>query len=247
MINHFISGSDEYAVYRPVYPRELVDELVRISPGNRLALDCACGTGQLSVLLAERFEEVVAIDSSPSQIAHAPLCPRVRYRVASADQSGLPPASADLVTVAQAAHWLNLEKFYEEARRVMRSQGVLALITYGILHVDDPEIGRLVQEFYGQISPWWPPERRHVEDGYSSLPFPFSERLLPELEMKATWDLAGLVGYLRTWSAVRAAQTSTGEELVTRFEERLRFAWGTSDVCRLITWPLTVRAGIVEP
>ena len=66
--NHFSTGSAEYAAHRPRYPLALASELARISPGHTLALDCACGTGQLSTLLARHFDAVVATDASPSQI-----------------------------------------------------------------------------------------------------------------------------------------------------------------------------------
>lgn len=69
--DHFSSRSAGYAVYRPTYPDALVDFLAAIAPGQALALDCACGTGQLSVPLARRFRRVIAIDASAGQISHA--------------------------------------------------------------------------------------------------------------------------------------------------------------------------------
>lgn len=177
--NHFSSGSGDYAIYRPTYPMGLVDELVKISPGTGRALDCGCGTGQLSVLLAERFGEVIATDASASQIASAQAHERVVYRTALAEESGLPDASVDLITVAQAVHWLDLDKFYAEVRRVARPQAAVALISYGVLRVEGA-VDREVQRFYYEtIGPYWPAERRHVEEGYRSLPFPFQEVSLP--------------------------------------------------------------------
>ncbi len=128
--DHFSTGSANYAAHRPTYPAQLVDELAALCPGTRLALDCGCGTGQLTVLLAERFERVVGTDASAAQIDKAQARERVEYRVALAEDSGLAAASADLVTVAQAAHWLELPRFYEEVRRVARADAILALVTY---------------------------------------------------------------------------------------------------------------------
>ncbi|MBF3045820.1 methyltransferase domain-containing protein, partial [Pseudomonas aeruginosa] len=65
--DHFSTGSANYAAHRPTYPARLVDELAALCPGTRLALDCGCGTGQLTVLLAERFERVVGTDASAAQ------------------------------------------------------------------------------------------------------------------------------------------------------------------------------------
>ena len=164
--DHFSSGSAEYAAHRPTYPIQLIDELAKVSPSTDRALDCGCGTGQLSVRLAERFNEVIATDASASQIDAAQQREGVKYRTALAQDSGLPSESVDLVSVAQAAHWLDLEKLYVEARRVARPEAVIALITYGVLHVEG-SVDRQVQHFYHDtIHPYWPAERRHVENGY---------------------------------------------------------------------------------
>src|SRR5437763_12584228 len=130
--DHFSTGSEGYATYRPSYPARLVDELASVSPSHKLALDCGCGTGQLSVLLAKRFALVVATDASATQIEKARPHERVQYRTALAEDSGLEGSTADLITVAQAAHWLDLEKFYTEVRRIARPNAILALITYGV-------------------------------------------------------------------------------------------------------------------
>lgn len=244
--DHFSSRAKGYAAYRPRYPLELVEHLAALSPARERALDVGCGTGQLSVLLAERFLEVVATDASAAQIENAEPHERVRYRTALAEDSGLPDVSVDLVTVAQAAHWLDLEKFYREVRRVARPRAAVALVTYGVLHVEGPP-DRVVQHFYEDVvGPYWPPERRHVEDGYRNLPFPFREQSLPASSMRASWTLAELVGYVRTWSAVNAAERALGSGPVQAFERELRREWGEPEVPRSIVWPLSVRAGHVD-
>jgi ubiquinone/menaquinone biosynthesis C-methylase UbiE len=205
--DHFSGHSAEYAARRPTYPPALVDFLADLAPGHELALDCACGSGQLSTLLASRFARVVATDASAQQIASAAPHPGVEYQTARAEESRLPDASADLLTVAQAAHWLDLDLFYVEARRVARPKGVLALITYNMLHTGNAEADRRVGRFYGAtVGPYWPFERRIVEDGYRSLRFPFEEIAPPALEMEAFWSLDDLAGYIDTWSAVKAAE-----------------------------------------
>jgi len=243
--DHFSDASAAYAAHRPTYPIELVDELAKASPGRQLALDCCCGTGQLSVLLAERFDKVVATDASSSQIEQARPHERVTYRTALAQQSGLPDASADLIAVAQAAHWLELDAFYNEVRRVARPKATVALICYGLHHVDEA-IDRIVLHFYNEtIGPYWPPERRLVEEGYRTLPFPFRETRLPNLAMEASWRLEDLIAYIKTWSAVKAAEKALGSNPADRLEQLLRAEWGDANEKRRVTWPLSVRAGIV--
>jgi len=160
--DHFSTRSAEYAAYRPTYPRALVDFLADAAPGTELALDCGCGTGQLSVLLGERFAHVVATDASEKQIENAEPHARVAYRVAPAEASGLGDSSADLVVAAQAAHWFDLPAFYAEARRVARPRGLVALVTYGIIEMDEP-VDAVVKHFYWKVvGPYWPPERRRT-------------------------------------------------------------------------------------
>ncbi len=243
--DHFSTGSDAYAARRPTYPAALVDALADLAPGHGLALDVGCGTGQLSTLLARRFERVVATDASAAQVAAAAPHERVTYRVAPAERSGLEAGTVDLVAVAQAAHWFDLPPFYEEVRRVARPGGVVALVTYGILAIDeavDPVFGHFYREVVG---PYWPPERRHVEDGYRSLPFPFEEVALPPLAIEVEWSLDDLVGYIETWSATRAAERALGESPVPKARAALAEVWGDPDRRRPMRFPLSVRAGRV--
>ena len=141
------------------------------------------------------------------------------------------------------AHWLDLPAFYAEARRVAREGAVLALITYGVIETD-PEIDPVVQHFYRDVvGPYWPPERRHVEDGYRSLDFPFDELPPPPLAIVVEWRLADLVGYADTWSAVRGAEKALGHSPVPPFENALLRTWGNPERRRLIRFPLSLRVG----
>ncbi len=245
--DYFSTRSDDYANYRPSYPRALVEALVKLCPQNDLALDCGCGTGQLSVLLAERFKKVIATDASGKQKENALPCERITYRVATAENSLLPESSVDIVTVAQAAHWLDLDRFYAEAKRISKPGGVLALITYGISSVDDGEIDKITQHFYRDVlDPYWPPERKHVESGYRTLPFPFREVEFPQLTMESDWNLHELFGYISTWSAVKELERISGSAEIYELKNKLASAWGDLEIKRKITWPLSVRVGCVN-
>ncbi|WP_019904563.1 class I SAM-dependent methyltransferase [Methylobacterium sp. 77] len=244
--DHFSTHSADYAAHRPVYPQALVDRLADAAPALDLALDCGCGTGQLSTRLASRFRRVVATDASAEQIANATPHPHVAYRTVPADRSELPPGSVDLVTVAQAAHWLDLDAFYAETRRVARPRAVIALITYGILEVEGDAADAVVRHFYHDVlGPHWPPERRHVEDGYRSLPFPFEDIPMPSLAIEASWGLRDLIGYTETWSAVRQAEKAVGRAPIDAFRAELAEAWGDPETQRRVTWPLSLRTGRV--
>ncbi len=241
--DHFSTRSAEYAAYRPTYPGALVDYLASLCERTDVALDVGCGTGQLSMLLAERFPWVIATDASAQQIETAERRENVEYIVAPAERSGLPEDSVDLVTVAQAAHWFDLPLFYAEARRVGRQGTVIALITYGVLQAD-AEVDPAIQHFYRDVvGPYWPPERRHVEEGYRSLDFPFEEFSAPPLAIEVQWRASDLVGYAETWSAVRGAERALGHSPIPAFERELKEAWGDPDLWRTIRFPLSLRVG----
>ena len=197
------------------------------------------------MLLAERFERVIATDASARQIENAAPHPRVEYRVAPAERSGLPAESADLVVAAQAAHWFDLPAFYAEARRVARPGGIVALVTYGVIEVEAP-VDPVLQHFYRNVvGPYWPPERRHVEEGYRSFDFPFDEFAAPPLAIEVSWTLDELTGYAETWSAVRAAEEALGRAPIERFRRELAASWGDPQARRAVRFPLSLRVGRV--
>lgn len=241
--DRFASVSAGYAAWRPRYPAALFDFLADAATGRQLAWDCGTGTGQAAVALADPFARVIASDASRRQLAHAMRHPRVQYLLAPADRSPLPPASVDLVTVGQALHWFPLEAFYREARRVLRPAGVLAVWTYGDARVT-PEIDSRMRPFLRRIAPWWPPERRLVDNAYADLSLPFPELPAPALEMVHSWRLEHFLGYLRTWSAVVRFRAERGDDPVLPLELELRQFWAPEQT-RQITWPLTLRAGRV--
>ena len=240
--DHFSKQSEDYAKFRPRYPREMFEYLGRITPSRELAWDCATGNGQAAVELANIFDRVIATDASESQIAKAAPNKSVEYRVAPAEQTELDSGSVDLITVAQALHWLNQDKFYPEVRRVLRDSGVFAASAYNHLRTDQP-INEIVKRYYYEIvGPYWPPERALIEQ-FSKIPFPFPERETPAFEIVADWSLDHLVGYLRSWSSTQRFIAATKRNPLEEIAEDLEKAWGNPNMTRKIVWPLTLRVG----
>lgn len=241
--DHFSGHSTLYSRYRPDYPPSLYRFLAEQAPQQELAWDCATGSGQAALGLAEHFSHVIATDASAAQLKQATPHPRVEYLVAPAEQVPLADHSVDLITVAQALHWFDLDGFYHEVRRVLRPDGVLAVWSYNLLQCE-PAIDAVLNHFYAKtIGPWWPPERVHIENGYQDLAFPFTEEKSPDFAMQAQWSLPQLSGYLRTWSAVQRYQKEQGVDPVTLIEAGLAELWGEAEQVRIIRWPLSLRWG----
>ncbi|HYE30853.1 MAG TPA: class I SAM-dependent methyltransferase [Methylomirabilota bacterium] len=212
--------------------------------GHGLAWDCACGSGQATVGLAEHFTRVIGTDASASQIACAPKHPKIDWRVAPAELSGLSAESIDLTTVAQAAHWFDLPAFYNEVRRVAKPGSVIALWSYGIQRFDDPALQEIVTDFYSNVvGPYWPPERVLVENGYRTVPFPFEELAAPGFSMSTSWDLEQLLAYFGTWSATNRYREALKQDPLPELRDRLLKTWTSPGEPRLIEWPLAFRVG----
>jgi SAM-dependent methyltransferase len=239
----FSQHSRAYASHRPSYPDEMFAYLASVAPGRSLAWDCGTGNGQAAVGLARYFERVIATDASAEQIRNAFPNDRVTYKVANAEEPGLEPGSVDLVTVAQALHWFDLDAFYAAAKRVLRRDGVLAAWAYALCRTT-PDVDRIIDDFYFEgVGPYWPKERALVDDGYRSIPFPFDELQPPEFSIVREWDMADMLAYLRTWSPVRLFIAANGYDPVEGIEEPLADAWGDLEEKKTVVWPIFMRIG----
>ena len=237
--DHFSTIAADYATYRPRYPAALVDALAERAPAGT-AWDVGCGSGQLSVALAARFEHVIATDPAQAQLDAAPPHPRVSYRCAPAEASGLDDASVALVVAAQAAHWFDWPRFVAEVARVARPGALVALVSYGILELDG-EAGQIASRFYHDVvGPYWLPARRLVETGYRELALPWPEVEAPAIAMTASWSRDALLGYIGTWSATVRLVEREGTGPIEALHAQLAAAWPGGEP-RTIRWPLALR------
>ena len=241
--DHFSAASESYAKFRPRYPDALFDFLAREAPARDAAWDAGTGNGQAAVGLARWFEHVTGTDASAAQIERALPHPRVSYRVSPAEASGLQAASVDLVAVAQAVHWFDRERFWAEARRVMRPRGTIAIWTYLLFEIT-PEIDDIVRRFYsGIVGPYWPPERRLTEQRYQTIEFPFLEFDAPDFTIEQTMTLDDVAGYIRTWSTTRAFMEHKHRDPVDDLVKELTRAWLVPQQERRARWPVAMRVG----
>lgn len=240
--DYFSAQSDAYARYRPEYPEELYRFLLGLVPSRQKAWDCATGNGQVAVRLAQYFETVFATDASEAQISHAKHLPNIQYRVATAENSGLPSESVQLITVGQALHWFNFDAFYKEARRVAADNALLAVWGYELCEIN-PEIDAVFMRYYRDIlSPFWPPEREYVEKRYQTLPFPFTDLKVPGFFLYLKHNLEGFIGYLSSWSATQKYLKQVGKNPLELIESDLIKAWGNPEEVKTLKFPLFLRA-----
>ncbi len=241
--DHFSGHAADYAKFRPGYPDALFDWIAANTVSHELAWDCGCGNGQASVPLAARYSRVAATDFSAEQIAHALTHPRIDYCAVPAEASGLPDHCADVVTIAQALHWFDFDRFYAEVRRVVKPGGLIAAWTYQLLRAE-PAINSVLAGFYEHtLGPHWPPERKWVDLAYGGMPFPFSEVDAPQFEIRLQWSLSDLLSYLGTWSATRRCTEAEGADPLPAVGETLAPLWGSTT--REIVWPIAMKAGRV--
>lgn len=240
--DHFSGHAADYASFRPGYPAELFARVATLPRRRDVAWDCGTGNGQAAIGLAEHFGRVIATDPSAQQLAHALPHPRIEYRQAPAESSGLPDRSVDLIAVAQAFHWFDFDRFFAEARRVLAPGGSLVLWTYNLARVS-PEVDAITDRLARQIvGAYWPPERRWVDEEYQTIPFPFPEVELPPLAHVEHWDRERLLLYFGTWSSCQRYQKATGQDPIALVRAGLEAAWGAPDQPRPVRWPIFLRA-----
>jgi len=245
MKDHFSTMSDQYARFRPDYPHAIFDFLYPLLKEKQKAWDCGTGNGQIARELAQTFLHVEATDISETQLQHAFHADNIHYSLQPAEHTDFEDNSFDLITVAQAVHWFDFEKFNTEVRRVSKPNGIIAVIGYELNNIT-PEIDAIVRRLYTDIiGKYWDPERRYIEEKYQTIPFPFRELETPEINNIKLWKFDNLIGYLNTWSAVKHFIDANGYNPVDEISADLQKAWGMAEI-RKVNFPIIFRAGRIK-
>lgn len=235
----FSAQSELYQQARPTYPQSLIDSLIRQLKGFDCAWDCGAGSGQLTRLIAPYFQQVIATDLSQNQLDQAPALSNVRYVQQAAEQCSFPDQYFDLITVAQAIHWFDFEKFYAEVKRTLKADGVIAVIGYGLLTLEDAFLNDRLQQLYHQtLKGYWDAERHYIDEHYQTIPFPFEEIAMPQFQIELGWTGQQLWDYLNTWSAVKHYQDLMRVSALADLQDILLIRQPMR-----VTFPLLLRVG----
>ena len=244
MIDLFSSHSQQYAAFRPTYPQALYDFIYSHVRTFEMAWDSGTGNGQAARVLLHRFKKVLATDISSKQLEHASKADSIFYSVAG-EKTEFANESIDLITVSQAIHWFDLDKFYQEVERVGKPDALLAVWGYGLLRID-PAIDLRITDFYKNVvGPYWNKQRKLIDEAYQTIPFPFNEIKVPEFEISLTWTIDQLEGYLITWSAVQKYIQTNRVNPVEALISQIAPSWGGQTLP--VTFPLFLRLGRVNP
>ena len=202
--------SPAYAAERPHYPPALFGWIASACTEHRLAWDCATGNGQAAIGLAPYFRRVEATDLSAEQVAQGFQAPNVNYSARPAEESGFAESSFDLVAVAQALHWFDLDRFWPEVRRVAKPDAFFCAWGYSWF-ARDPELADLhrlyIDPLIELLDPYWAANNRILWDGYRSeeIAFPFKRLDPPPFALAVRWNIDRLIAFVRTWSGTKAA------------------------------------------
>lgn len=245
MKDHFSTSPEQYAKYRPSYPQSIFDFIYPLLSEKSVAWDCGTGNGQIAQELSKDFDLVEATDISEQQLKHAFAAENIRYTAQPAEKTNFADNTFDLITVAQAVHWFDVDKFNEEVKRVGKPNSIIALIGYELIHINS-EIDQIIRHFYSHIiGEYWYPERKHIQNRYQQIPFPYRELEAPEINNIKLWKFEHLIGYLNTWSAVKHFITKNNYNPIDNIYDDLQEAWGSVEVRRVI-FPIIFRVGRVK-
>lgn len=206
------SHAHTYSKYRPTYPKTLLKLLSgyfsRNSCGNDLAVDVGCGSGQSTFQLAEYFSQCTGVDISKAQVAEAQKnCDEkgygnVRFVVGNGLDLPMEVSSVNVITIAQAWHWLpNVKQFYSECNRVLKPGGCLAVYGYGNVQILNSSCNSLIQNFYANtLKGCWHKARNHIDNEYVEVDLPFANTERHDIEMEKNFSLRDFIGYVSSWS-----------------------------------------------
>lgn len=244
--DNFSQQAEYYSKYRPAYPKKMYDFIFRHVQKKQTAWDCGTGSGQVASYLADYFKKVFASDISTEQLSFAPQKEQIIYKNVPAEDTGFPAGVFDLITVAQAIHWFDFDRFYREVNRTARDGATLAVIGYGIIQINE-RLNPIIERFYDYaFGNYFGENRAYIDKHYQTILFPFEEIKTPMFSTTLAWKLKDLEGYVNSWSSVQKFKEQEGFNPADDFIEEVKSVWGFEEVKEVI-FPVFMRMGRIRP
>ena len=139
-------------------------------------------------------------------------------------------------------------RFYSVINRVLQPNGVFAVWGYNDFDIT-PEIDAALKRFHDTVLPYWNKDTKYLFDGYQTLPFPFesvglgSEGSPLKLDIPKELLFEGVLGMLRSWSAVVTAKEKGVNLLSENVVQELENVWGGSKLVRRVVYKGFMLAG----
>jgi SAM-dependent methyltransferase len=216
-VNYFSypSAAERYAKGRPYLHPPVIDRIGAIvCPSGKVerALDVGCGTGHSTLALTEIADEVIGADASWAMLRHAPR--PLAYVQAAAETLPFASGAFELITVGHAFHWFDRSPFLDEAARLLRPHGWLAIYGNHFLGqmVGNPDYERWDKEQYSPRFPAPPRNSRPLTED-DARPHGLALAAHQEFDHTVAYTADQLVAYLVTHSNVIAAAEAGSEDI----------------------------------
>jgi ubiquinone/menaquinone biosynthesis C-methylase UbiE len=245
MKDNFSKQAVDYSKFRPQYPEEMIEYIISFVNNKSTALDIATGNGQVAHKLSAYFKKVYAADISQKQLDNAIQAENVIYSKESAENTSFENQKFDLIVVAQAVHWFDFEVFYKEIYRILKPDGIFAVLGYGLFFTNTDSDKILRHFYYDIVGSEWDAERKYLDENYETIPFPFEEIPTNKFENQFTWTFEELIGYLQTWSSVQHYISKNNKNPIDLIYDDLKKSWQKND--QKVTFPLLLRIGKLNP
>tara|TARA_B100000809_G_C15064516_1_gene503681 strand:- start:504 stop:1244 length:741 start_codon:yes stop_codon:yes gene_type:complete len=215
-----------YSSYRPTYGDDIYNYISSLLEEKQIGWDCACGSGQATTEVAKFVDYVIGSDSDSIQLENATKAKNIKYLHQTDTIDILKDSSVDLITVATGIHWLDTNKFYAEAKRVLKKGGVLA--TWGYTGVDlNPEINDVIKGIIkNHLLPYYPKEIQIAFNQYREIDLPMNKINAPNFEIKYNWDFETLMNYIKSFTAMQRYLKVHEKSALALFEDEILDAWG---------------------
>ncbi|XP_038049349.1 putative methyltransferase DDB_G0268948 [Patiria miniata] len=240
---------DHAAVYvlgRPDWPKDIIEKSIAFLREKKskpflLAVDVGCGSGQNTRPLAPHFEMVIGVDVSEAQIKAAQSVENpsnVEFRIGSGESIPVPDGSADMITVAEAVHWFDIDAFFREVDRVLKPCGCVAIYScnmYPRVEGDDNKnqlLKDVVLKFDSFLAPYGSDRIRHVRNMLADIHIPYEETIRDDtLQIKHDTTLASFMNFVRSWSSYQGyrVKNPTGPDPVLAMQDRFIEILGLAD------------------